>query len=297
MISLFKRFIHLIFLFELLLSNDNTMAQNKNNLIATYFSHCFLVLDTNTFRAIETSSFLRDSFAFAPIITSTVNGGKQSYTGLYLFGCQTYLEMFKSEKKQPVGACGIGLQVEKPGGLKILVDSFKKYLNLSYDSRSRKANDGIEYLYAYKTDLYGNEKNMEQLFSSWIMEFDTSFMRSKFTLKYHNDITRETFQQNRFRKDLYLKDVKKLIVYLPETDKQSFINIASRMHAIIIRNHRGIIISYDNFEMEIRKASKTKKGIRSIEMSLNRQKKGQMDYHFAKSSLHFKKNLAIWHFG
>ena len=274
----------------------DAIAQNQSASTAPAFSHCFLVVDSTTFHAIEASPFLKDSFAFTSTITSSVNAGKQTYSGLYLFGRQTYLEIFIQDKKQPLGACGIGFQVERPGALQSLSDSLHKQFNFSFSPRTRKGSDGLEYIYAYKSDIYGNEQDTGQLFSSWIMEFDTTYMKSRFSQKHPNDITRETFQQRRYKKDLYVKDVTKITVHLPRKDEQYFVNIAKALGYNIRRRRSSTLVSNNDFTMVIMRATNKNKGIGKIEVRLNKPKTRQTKYLFGNAILQFKDNEATWLF-
>ena len=271
-------------------------AQPSSSVVPPYFSHCFTVVDSVTFQAINESPFLKDTFAFTTTITSSVDAGKITYSGKYLFGKQTYLEFFVQDQKQLRRACGLGLQLEKPGQLKTLYNSLHNQFDFSYGPRTRKAKDGSEFLYAYKSYIYGNERDSGQFFSSWIMEFDTTYIKSKFNQKYLNDITRETFQQNRFNKELSLQDIRSLTVALSKRDKQHFITISKALGYRIKRYGAITLILGSGISILVKEATNKLRGISKIEMRLTKPKIGQLKYYLGHSILEFKRKQAVWLF-
>lgn len=71
------------------------------------FNHLFVTVDTETYEAIRTSPFVRE--AFAPSEERSTVRTDMSYTGLYLYGVNTYLELFRPEgfKGVTVGDSGL----------------------------------------------------------------------------------------------------------------------------------------------------------------------------------------------
>ncbi|MFJ2744927.1 DUF5829 family protein [Streptomyces sp. NPDC087440] len=84
-----------------------------------YFNHTYGVFDRETADAIEHSTFLRE-FANFQVRTTTGSGG-QVWTGRYLMGRQTYVELLGiGDVPGPdgtLGAAGLGLSVERAGEL------------------------------------------------------------------------------------------------------------------------------------------------------------------------------------
>jgi hypothetical protein len=80
-------------------------------------NHCFRVLDSVTYRAIEESEFLRSEFA--PVEARTTVRTDRTYTGLYLYGSHTYFEFF-DEAREPIGEMGhsgLAFGVDEPRAL------------------------------------------------------------------------------------------------------------------------------------------------------------------------------------
>src|SRR5262245_25938423 len=91
-----------------------------------YFNHAYTVLDRTTADAIENSDYLRD---FASFEIRTTTGGGTTWTGRYLYGQHTYLELF-AEGDLPgqdaeFGSAGMGVMTEHAGDLKTVGDNIQ----------------------------------------------------------------------------------------------------------------------------------------------------------------------------
>ncbi|GGL76540.1 hypothetical protein GCM10010129_20350 [Streptomyces fumigatiscleroticus] len=88
-----------------------------------YYNHAYGVLDRETADAVEHSAYLRD-FANFQVRTTTGAGG-QTWTGRYLMGRETYLELFgvgdPPGQDGSLGSAGMGLSTERAGDLDTVV--------------------------------------------------------------------------------------------------------------------------------------------------------------------------------
>jgi Family of unknown function (DUF5829) len=66
-----------------------------------YFNHVTIFIPPAAYDALRQSSFLRNEFSGFQEHTVQRDGGKWSYTGIYIFGQHTYLEFFKAGQDQP----------------------------------------------------------------------------------------------------------------------------------------------------------------------------------------------------
>ena len=82
-----------------------------------FFNHAYGVLDRETADAIEHSAYLRE-FADFQVRTTTGSDG-QTWTGRYLMGRETYLELFGvgdlPGKDSALGSAGMGVSTERAG--------------------------------------------------------------------------------------------------------------------------------------------------------------------------------------
>jgi hypothetical protein len=72
---------------------------------ASGLNHFYVVLDHDTYAAIEQSAFLKEQFAVFEKRT-TVRADK-TYSGIYFYGRQTYLEFLEPSPERPVGGSGM----------------------------------------------------------------------------------------------------------------------------------------------------------------------------------------------
>ncbi|GGS92376.1 DUF5829 family protein [Streptomyces griseoviridis] len=94
-----------------------------------YFNHAYGVLDRETADAIEDSAYLRE-FANFQVRTTTGADG-QTWTGRYLMGRETYVELFGvgdlAGPDGTLGAAGLGVSAERAGDLARAVDRLPSF--------------------------------------------------------------------------------------------------------------------------------------------------------------------------
>lgn len=74
-------------------------------------NHAYRVVDRQIYAAVRDDPWIRSTFA--PCEQRTTNRIDWSYTGLYLYGRRTYLELFDEGPQGPAGHAGIALSVGK----------------------------------------------------------------------------------------------------------------------------------------------------------------------------------------
>ena len=86
-----------------------------NVMDTVYLNHFFVTIDAESYKAIESSPFLRDEFA--PFEQRTTVRQDTSYTGIYFCGAHTYFEFFEagSGLGRMTGASGVAFGVEAAG--------------------------------------------------------------------------------------------------------------------------------------------------------------------------------------
>lgn len=113
---LLKRFVFVILICSALLNaENNTMAKMEIPL-----NHFFLVVNTETYQAIEGSEFLKTVFGVFEQRTTVRTD--ITYTGSYFYGTNTYFEFFdvKQKEKSRVGDTGIAFGTDQRGAIQSL---------------------------------------------------------------------------------------------------------------------------------------------------------------------------------
>ena len=89
-----------------------------------FLNHFYVVVDADTYSAVQASPFLTGELA--PFEKRTTQRNDTSYTGLYWYGRRTYFELFEPGAQGPVGASGLALGVEAPGGSAAVEQAWRK---------------------------------------------------------------------------------------------------------------------------------------------------------------------------
>jgi hypothetical protein len=88
-----------------------------------FFDHVYGVVEAGTADAIARSDFLR---SFGRFVVGTTVADSETWTGRYLFGRRTYVELFAPGDLEgsggAIGSTGIGLSTEGRGGLAVVSD-------------------------------------------------------------------------------------------------------------------------------------------------------------------------------
>jgi hypothetical protein len=134
------------------------------------FNHAYAVLDRGTADAIADSALLRDLGAFE---VRTTRADDDSWTGRYLRGRSTYLEIFgDGDIEAPVGATGIGLSPDHIGGLDLIEDRLARAEGATpvREHRVRQFDDG-EVPWFEALSLAAKP----ELSAIWVMEYDPAW--------------------------------------------------------------------------------------------------------------------------
>jgi hypothetical protein len=79
-----------------------------------FLNHFFVVIDAESYRALQDSSFVTE--VWAPFEKRTTARNDQTYTGIYWYGRRTYFEVFEPGAQGGPGASGVAFSVDKSGG-------------------------------------------------------------------------------------------------------------------------------------------------------------------------------------
>ena len=90
--------------------------------LVVFLNHFFVVLDHDTYAAIDANAFLTREFA--PFERRTTVRNDRSYTGIYFYGDHTYFELFDASASGSFkkGTDGIAFTPEEPGAIRALHD-------------------------------------------------------------------------------------------------------------------------------------------------------------------------------
>jgi hypothetical protein len=208
---------------------DNGVHENVEhgaNASAVFFNHAFAVVDAETAKAIASSEDVR---AFGATESRTTASASDSWSGFYVYGRETFIEIFAPSPDYPEGKTGLGLQVERIGALDEMVKTLAaaKYA-LQADERSMKLPDGsLIPWFRFATPATWPDAMPVDV---WVAENHPSFMAHRLAPRAvePNDISRRTYLSNKFATSQLLENVTGVTIRETEADRD---RIAAAMTA------------------------------------------------------------------
>ena len=150
----------------------STSAPHDIDSQVAFLNHSFAVVDQATADAIEQSDYLR-RFGVFNVHTTHADGG-ESWTGRYLMGRKTYLEVFgPKDGGGDVGTTGIGISPDRVGGLAVLIQRFARNNPSQLDTEVRTRQYDEEQV-PWFNSAHTHEEG--DALSVWAMEYLPSFM-------------------------------------------------------------------------------------------------------------------------
>jgi len=131
-------------------------------------NHFYVTLDPPTFNAIARNRWLKTQFANVNV--STHSSGTDTWTGCYVSGFGSYVELFASGKRDKEGDSGIGFATPMPGGADNLYSIF---LQSAFGKRAQRdemnlGSDKEQHPFAHIVSYDGQDATKLNV---WIMEF------------------------------------------------------------------------------------------------------------------------------
>lgn len=176
-----------------------------------YFNHFYIVTDQAQADAIANSEPLAE---FGPLSVKTVEAGEgRSWTGRYLMGRQTYLEVFGPDDLGPdrifPGALGIALSGDTPGVADRIYDRLKQAgANPYRDMQRRRLDTGEEVDWYVAVGVEGPEDSGMYV---WVMEYVPEYVASRKEAAESED---DLISRERYNSDDYLQHVMRDITAL-----------------------------------------------------------------------------------
>jgi hypothetical protein len=197
-----------------------------------FLNHVFGVLDEETFAAVRGDRYVRDVFAATRERTTQADG--REWTGFYLYGEETYVELFgpHSMKDAEVGSGGIGFGVEAPAAAERLA---KKH-GLKIEDVTRTTPTG-KVPWFKSVSPAGQD---DALLSTWVMEYVGK-----------PDITRHAYLADRQQPGRLLRGVRRARFLVPTRDRDEFARAAGMYGWKVSRDGEAVIASGPSSTIEV----------------------------------------------
>jgi hypothetical protein len=267
-----------------------------------HYNHAYAVLDRETADAIEHSGYLR-GFANFELRTTTGADGR-TWTGRYLLGRETYLELFAvgdlPGQDGKAGAGGMGLSTEHADDLPAVTDELR--------------DEGIAHPIVYKqTRDFGDGKPVpwfDSLFTThrydafgvWAMEYRPEYFadpRSKTEPASHpGDVGRERYLSDDYRHHT-MRDVTGIRIGITARDLANTVPLLRAGDFTVRRRQDGSVIARGadmTIRLDVVPLHET--GLRQVEMSLNHPVMHRHEERIGRSTLVVGPfTRAVWTFG
>ena len=167
------------------------------------------MVDRETAAAIEKSPFLR---SFANLEVRTTTGTRATWTGRYLYGKQTYIELFGpgdlslGDSPAPIGTWGIAISADVPGGnaaLKRALEAAgqKAFVEMETRKFGNRTVPWFEALTAVTP--YGDSGDLAEDVTIWAMEYVPSYFEVAEAAKEPAEHPGDVVSRERYQPDAY----------------------------------------------------------------------------------------------
>ncbi|TDV46231.1 hypothetical protein CLV71_111189 [Actinophytocola oryzae] len=237
-----------------------------------YYNHSYGVFDRETADAIEHSEYLPE-FANFSVRTSTGTGGV-SWTGRYLMGRETYVELFGvgdlPDQDGTLGSTGLGLSTERAGQLPTVAQRMADEGGTPIGFiQMRDFGDGVPVPW-FDAVLVAETYDS---FSGWAMEYRPEYFAdprgNTEPENYPGDVGRERYLSDAYR-DHLMRDVTGIRIAMTRRDLDATVPLLRAGDFAVHTYPGGILATRGGTTMRFDAVPRESAGMKRIEFSLNR---------------------------
>ncbi|MGW7534296.1 DUF5829 family protein [Amycolatopsis sp. NPDC054798] len=237
-----------------------------------HYNHSYGVLDRETADAIEHSAYLKD-FANFQVRTTTGAGGEK-WTGRYLMGRETYLELLGvgdvPGKDGDLGSTGLGVSVEHTGQLSEVIQHLHDagVTNPLEFQQTRDFGDGKPvpwFTGVFTTDQYDT-------FGAWGMEYRPEYFADPRSntgpAAYPGDISRSRYLPDDYR-DHLMRDVTGIRLGITARDLGNTLPLLRAGGMSVRQSPTGAVATDGMTTIRFETVPASQVGLRQIDLALN----------------------------
>ncbi|MFI6407589.1 DUF5829 family protein [Streptomyces sp. NPDC050548] len=266
-----------------------------------FYNHSYGVFDRETADAIEHSDYLRD-FANFQVRTTTGTGG-QTWTGRYLMGRETYVELFGvgdvAGQDGTLGSAGLGLSTERAGDLATVTARLKDegVADPIEFLQTRDFGDGVPVPW-FDAVLTTTEYDA---FGAWAMEYRPEYFAdprgNTEPPNYPGDVGRERYLSDDYRTHL-MRDVTSVRIAVTQGDLADTVPLL-RAGGFTVRTVAGggVVAEGGGTTIRLDVVPRENAGMRRVDFALNRPVKDRHVERIGHSTLTVGPgSRAVWTF-
>jgi hypothetical protein len=236
-----------------------------------FYNHAYAVVDRETADAVENSAYLRD---FANFEVRTTTGGSFSWKGRYLYGAQTYLELFSvgdlPGQDANFGSSGLGISTEHAGDLATVIDRLAAQgVTPAEGLQTRDFGDGVRVPWF---DFVHTTADQYDAFDAWAMEYRPEYFADPRSntepASYDGDTSRERYLPDTYQ-DHLMRNVTSIHFAVPERDLANTVPLL-RAGGFTVRSvPGGVIVTRGGTTIRLDSVPLAKVALRQVEFALN----------------------------
>ena len=264
-----------------------------------YFNHAFVDVSPATFEAIKSSAFVMNELAGAESHSTVADGGKESWSGLYVYGERTYLEFFPAGgPDDPLGKLGIGLSIDDREQLPQLAERTIAATGVPVPLFTRtKAVGGAEVKWfdAISPDY---PKDVSDLHSAWVMALYPDYLRqtNPDLAPAEAGTSREKALARRYIPRRLMRNVTSIALTLPEGERKRLLNQLRGSGYVVTRSGVNDIATGTDSRFILSPALASQPRSVTFHLTLNRDAKPQ-SLTLGDSTLTINRGATVsWHF-
>lgn len=231
-----------------------------------FLSHFNIALDQKTYDALRTSPQIA---ALAAVEEKHTTSGDDSWTGLYVYGRQTYMEFFGSDhlpEGTHLGDCALALTVEQAGGVAAIAGRLRKTFGkaVSGGPTSRAMPQGPV---PWFTSVYVDNGSAYAL-QAYVMEIDPTYLAARHPgSPIDQPLSRQQYLSWDFQGDRLLDNVTAITVALSPGESSALATELELIGWRVRRGHGGFVASGSDGEIRAVRAG-ARQGIQQVELRL-----------------------------
>lgn len=251
-----------------------------------YLNHVVIVTDSATYAAIGASPFLRDDFAGVQQLTVGAEGGA-TWTGTYIFGRNTYIELFA-----PGGVAGsagtgmISFGVERRGALWQVREHLTKALAGGVDSMLRtRARRKEEVPWFYGVSARGVMTGSR--FPTWVMEYFPDYQHLWDSSRASDpvNVTRASQTVGIYRPERPLEDVVGITLAADQPDRDRIEAEARAFGYRIVGTTDRLVLEGPDLHLTVVPAGPDRRGVTELRLKLRRAPSAPSEHRFGPRSV------------
>lgn len=263
---------------------------------AVTLNHIVVVADSATYQAIGASAMIRDRFS--GFRQETIHaGGAASWTGIYLFGKNTYIEMFAPGGiAGPAGAAMVSFGVEERGSLWRLRSALAAGTGRPVDSLLRnRARDGEDVPWFYGLSVQG--AMTASRVPTWVMEYHPDYLRRWNKITTPTDLSRRTFLAEFYQPDRLLGDVVAATIAADSADRDRLVREAMVYGYKVMTRAGGTVLTGPDIQLTLVPATGERRGVVTLGLRLTHRPERAEEVVLGRSVLRIRRDgTAVWSF-